>query len=61
MKEILTYRARNQSDLHLGVLASLYDALKWLHLIELWRSSFNLVRDVFSLRAVSYRKVGDDI
>jgi hypothetical protein len=61
MKKNLTYSTRNQSDLHLGVVASLDDALKWFHLIELWCSSFDFVSDVLSLRAVRYGKVGDNV
>lgn len=61
MKRTLSYSTRNQGDLHLGVVASLDDALKWLHLIELWSSSFDFVSDVFNLMTVSDREVGDDV
>lgn len=42
-------------------MVHLDDALKGFHLVELWRSCLDLISDVFSLRAVRDRKVGDDI
>jgi hypothetical protein len=42
-------------------VSSLDDALKGLHLIELWSSSFNLVSDVSCKRAVRDGEVGDDV
>ena len=61
MKENLTYSAWNQRNLYLGVVSSLDDALKGLHLIELWSSRFDLVSDVSCLRAVRDGEVGDDV